>query len=385
MITINNQNYCEYCFQRLAGQYCPICIPKQNPVGTLAVGEVLAGRYIVGKILGKGGFGRTYLCLDTATNTRVAIKEYFPETLAHRDAGQKIVRPKQDPALYKKGEKKFYKEASLLARLKDIPGVVKVESFFMENNTAYFVMEYLVGNDLRNYFQKDPHPNENLIIYIGIEVLKSLRSLHQKSVLHRDIAPDNIFMCENGIPKLIDFGASRVTIGTISNSLSVILKPGFAPFEQYQTKGKQGPWTDIYALGATMYYLLKKRMPPDAVSRFNSDTIDFSGISPYLGRILAKMMAIRVEDRYKSADEVLPELMRAQSGNTPQPNPQNLTPNPDNIQINNPDVQKHSSIRQIPIEPINNKTNPKIGIIVLCVVIFIIYILFLSLLLQYIG
>lgn len=323
MITFNNTNLCEYCFEPITGPsgHCSRCgslYDARRFPGTLAVGDVLHGEYLVGKVLGKGGFGVTYLCYDLKESKKVAIKEYFPQSLAHRDSGQKQIRNTQEPEIYKNGADKFYREAKLLYECRNIPEIVRVEKLFQENNTMYFVMEYLVGGDLEKYFRNDPHPDENFIIYIAMEVLKSLRMLHGRAepILHLDISPDNIIICASGAIKLIDFGASKVTVGTLSNSQTVFLKPGFAPKEQYSAKGKKGAWTDIYALGATMYYLLTHQVPPESITRMKEDSLDMSGISPELSGILRKMMAVQPEERFQTADEVSEALKVLQYRNT---------------------------------------------------------------------
>jgi len=403
MIRIGNMNYCEYCFEPMAetSNFCTNCGSKYDPrryPGTVPLGEVLAGKYIVGKVIGKGGFGITYLCFDTVNNKRVAIKEYFPDGFVYRDTGHKTVQIKQSPDVFKKGAKRFFEEAKLLYGFSNIPSIVKVEKFFAENNTNYYVMEYLVGMDLKEYFKNDPHPDENLVIYIAMEVLKSLKILHGKKVLHRDIAPDNIFMCNNGTVKLIDFGAARVTsLNEVSRSFSVILKPGFAPFEQYQRKGHQGPWTDIYALGATVYYLIKKKLPLDAASRQENDKLDMTGISPYLASVLAKMMAPRIVDRYKNADEVIFDLTEAQKHNinipivndtpathiptvkqqTVHPDPTVENPPPDTVKLNKSDVQPIINTDNTKNKHDKNKKT-KLAVILLCVAAALSYLMILA-------
>ncbi len=399
MISIDNINYCEFCFEQMSvnDHFCTKCGSRYDQhryPGTLPAGTLLKRRYIVGKVLGKGGFGITYLCFDAESKKRVAIKEYFPDGFVYRDNGTTAVQIKQSPDIFNKGAEKFFNEAKLLYNFNNIPNIVKIEKFFAENNTKYFVMEYLVGSDLKDYFKSVPHPDENLVIYIAIEVLKSLRILHAKNVLHRDIAPDNIFMCDDGTIKLIDFGAARVTSLTeVSSSFSVILKPGFAPFEQYQSKGKQGPWTDIYALGATMYYLIKKVRPQEAVVRREEDTLDMTGFSPQLRAILSKMMAVRIDERYNSADEVIADLTQTQRGGNNEKNPSPV----DDIEPNNPSTQtidtfwKKHSTQTIPKgEPSPKKendqdSNKKLTIILLCIVSVLCYLVLFSLMFILFG
>lgn len=385
MIIFANNYYCEFCFEKMnpAMGICPKCGSQYNAhniPGVLPQGTILAGRYYVGKLLGKGGFGRTYLCLDMRTCMKVAVKEYFPEDYAHRNTGGKIVYPKHDPKIFKQGAKRFYREAKILARFRNNPEIVKVIEMFEENNTAYYAMEYLSGRDLKTYFRDTPHPEENFIAFIACKVLEGLKTIHSSNVLHRDIAPDNIFICDDGTIKLIDFGASRITIGTVTNSMALVVKPGFAPFEQYQTKGNQGPWTDIYALGATIYYILKRKVPPDAISRYSDDTLDMSGISPYLARIILKMMALSVDNRYKSADDVIRDLIRFQTINVKH----DVVVNQENNNIYSSEISFKSSgipgISKILKASKNNpsaesKNNVRVKIAV-CVASILLYILF---------
>ena len=188
---------------------------------------------------------------------KVAIKEYLPDTIAYRTPGATLMSTyageKHDA--YQLGAEKFYEEARTIAKFNGHPNIINVQQFFYENNTAYFVMEYIEGIDLKKYAtQKGGKLNEQEVLKIILPIVDALIVVHSVGVLHRDISPDNIYITNDGTVKLLDFGAAGQVLGEHSKSLSVILKPGFAPIEQYQTKGKQGPWTDVYALAATMYY-----------------------------------------------------------------------------------------------------------------------------------
>lgn len=320
MISLDNVNYCEKCFEKLdeTNMYTHSCQPMSNTMrfpAALPEGTVLSGKYLVGSVIGKGGFGITYLCFDINRKCRVAIKEYFPDYCAHRTLGAKTVGISHDTAEYKKGVEKFYKEAKLLAGFRNCPSIVNVLSFFQENNTAYLVMEYLDGCDLKTHFRSGAHFDENYVIFLTIEVLKGLKLLHDKKIYHRDISPDNIFICKNGQIKLIDFGSARTSAATYS----VMLKPGFAPTEQYQTNGNQGPWTDIYEVGATAYYFLKGNVLEPAPSRVANDVLNLSGISPKFAVILSKMIAVKIEHRYKSVDDVIKDLVKMLNGGVTSP------------------------------------------------------------------
>lgn len=169
--------------------------------------------------------------------------------------------------MFKSGAERFYEEAKLVSRFNGNPNIVAVHEFFYENDTVYFAMEYLSGHTLKEHIQKQGTLNAGQVLYIAQNVSNALMAAHSASVLHRDISPDNIMLCDNGEVKIIDFGAARQVVAEHSQSFSVILKPGFAPLEQYRKKGKQGAWTDIYSLGATLYYALTGEIPDDPMSR----------------------------------------------------------------------------------------------------------------------
>ena len=317
MFKFENRNYCEYCFEPMhpAMNVCPRCGSQYNAAAysdCLPVGYMLAGKYLIGRPLGQGGFGKTYLAFDFQKRARVAVKEYFPEVYAYRDSGSTMVKTKQNSAIYKRGVKRFYEEACTLNKFRDCSQIVRVEKMYKENNTSYYVMEYLTGKDLLAYLRDNMSFDESVVIDIGLELLEGLELLHKNGVLHRDISPDNIFLCDNGQLKLIDFGASKMKMGEMSSSISAVVKPGFAPFEQYKTNESQGPWTDIYALGATLYFLLKQKRPPEAVARIQNGALDFSGISPSFAAVLNKMMAVDPKYRFRSVYELRPVLQSLQ-------------------------------------------------------------------------
>ena len=316
MLTNDKKALCSRCFKPVKQHenFCEDCRGKLNNTthtAALKEGTVLLGKYAVGKLLGKGGFGMTYLCYDLVNDKPVAIKEFFPESLAYRTAGQASISTQSAEKLqqFTVSAKKFYEEASLVSRFNGNPNVISVHEFFYENNTAYFVMEYLDGFDFKHYInQKGKKIPESEAVYVTDKVLDALLIVHSMGVLHRDISPDNIYMCSDGNVKLIDFGAARQVVGEESKSLSVILKQGFAPLEQYQKRGNQGPWTDIYALGATLYYALTGIVIDDAMSRLDDPSLKLDGISPALAQVLTKMLAVRVEDRYKSVVELKADM-----------------------------------------------------------------------------
>jgi len=230
-------------------------------------------QYVIGKVLGHGGFGITYLGFDRHLNTRVAIKEYFPAEFASRAPdGQQVIPYSGDKSeLFKLGRDKFIAEARLLASLRS-PHIVRIRHFFEECNTAYFIMEYLEGNTLSQHVANQggrikPEKIKGLLL----PLLEALEEVHAKNSFHRDIKPDNVYVTSKGQPILLDFGAARQQMSGATTNLLAFLTPGFAPAEQYSTNGIQGPWTDIYALAATMYYALTGNIPPVPHDRMMGD------------------------------------------------------------------------------------------------------------------
>ncbi len=318
MINLNNRTMCENCFSPISTEPCPYCGYSKKDENTtlnlLAPGTVLLGKYIVGKTIGVGGFGITYLGYDAINGRKIAIKEYFPQSLVFRGSDSQTVNISSvdNEEALNNGKERFYDEAKLVSRFNGNPNIVSVHEFFYENNTAYFVMEYLKGMDLKHYISNQGGKiSEGEMLTILNEVTSALMVAHSANVLHRDISPDNIFLCEDGSVKLIDFGAARQYSNEQSKSMSVILKQGFAPLEQYQKRGKQGPWTDIYALGATAYYALTGKLLEDPISRLESDAFpDYEelGIEKNLYAIIMKCIQLQIPERYANVFELKSDL-----------------------------------------------------------------------------
>lgn len=308
MIELNGKKMCECCFAEIQTDTCPHCGYNKNtyvndPI-VLPCGSILAGRYIVGNVIGKGGFGITYLAYDNKMDTKVAIKEYYPNGLATRSLGKTtlVVSNDSDAQSFQVGAEKFYNEAKLVSKFNGNPGIVSVYEFFYENDTVYFAMEFLSGRSLKDYLDEKGAISEGEAVYIADCVSSALLAAHSSSVMHRDISPDNIMLCDDGTVKLIDFGAARQVTAESSQNLSVILKPGFAPLEQYQKKGKQGPWTDIYALGATLFYALTLDTIDDPMTRMEDDS-EFEknayNISENLWDIIRNATMLKANERYQ--------------------------------------------------------------------------------------
>jgi serine/threonine protein kinase len=251
-------DFCQTCFVDLIpGETCSKCEDDRVSVvdlgDVLRIGCVLAGRFKVGRLLGRGGFGATYLAWDTNLRVRIAIKEFLPRQLAARaSGGTRICAYSGSEDVFTIGLQQFLGEARNLAQFRDHPGIISVLDFFPENGTGYMVMEYLAGNTLEQYMNMVGRIDVPIALRVLVPVADALRACHAVGLIHRDISPDNIILASDGRVKLLDFGAARFAIGPRDSNMSVILREGYAPFKQYQRNGRQGPWTDIYALTATL-------------------------------------------------------------------------------------------------------------------------------------
>ena len=230
--------------------------------------------YVIGSVIGKGGFGITYLAVDTNLDQRVAIKEFLPVELATRSNDSHVHPVSEDHSdTYGWGLNRFVTEARTLAKFRH-PNVVRVMSVFEANSTAYMVMEYERGESLEALFKAKKLSGEAKLRALVMPLLDGLKVVHEAGFIHRDIKPDNIYVRENGTPVLLDFGSARQAIGVATRTLTALVTPGYAPFEQYDSskagEQKQGPWTDIYSLGALLYRAVTGSGPPDAMGRVNA-------------------------------------------------------------------------------------------------------------------
>jgi len=318
-VQLKGMNLCDLCFSPAEnGNLCEKCNTYhrnyQATAGILSPGTILLGKYIVGRSLGRGGFGVTYLAYANGLDRAVAIKEYLPASISYRGVGEEnvilISEDKKD--VFEKGAVRFFEEAKTISRFTGSDNIVSVYEFFHANNTVYYSMELLEGVDLKKYIDsKGGKLPEAEALAIFKHLCNALITVHATNTLHRDISPDNIFMCNDGKVKLIDFGAAKQVVSNESQSYSVVLKQGFAPTEQYARKGNQGPWTDIYAAGATIYYALTGKVPPEAFERGDGAYIDMPGVSQSLVAIINKCMHVKAEYRYQSAVELLNDLNRS--------------------------------------------------------------------------
>lgn len=313
MIEINRKQFCENCFETITGAVCPAC--GFNPADsvfdplTLAPGSILMNRYVVGRVIGKGGFGITYLAYDALTRKKIAVKEYFPYGLAQRTTGsiEVSVTSENSADTFRLGAEKFYNEAKLVSRFNGNPNIVGVYDCFFENDTVYMAMEYLRGSTLKDYIREHGILSAPQALFVANSITNALVVAHSASVLHRDISPDNVMLCDNGDIKLIDFGAARQVVAERSQAFSIILKPGFAPPEQYSKKGNQGSWTDVYSLGTTLYYMLTGDIPEDPTARFDDDDTfkeNQFDIDPILWDVITKATKLKIEERYADSYEL---------------------------------------------------------------------------------
>lgn len=287
----------------------------------------LAGRYLIGTVVGFGGFGVLYRAWDKKLEHMVAIKEYYPAGMVTRIPGQKEVilytgKKNED---YKKGLTRFLDEARNTARFSSNPNIVNVFDFFEENGTAYMIMEFLEGMSLKDYIAAEGGrlPWQQAV-EIGLRVIDALKEVHGAKILHRDLSPDNIFICSDGKIKLLDFGAARFTGQDEDQTRLIVLKMGFAPPEQYRSKSRQGPFTDIYALGATLYRVITGVTPDESVNRTESishkegDTLKpMSQLVPevpsYLDYAVLKAMALEPALRFQNVQQMADALENKKS------------------------------------------------------------------------
>ncbi len=283
--------------------------PSRLHQNSLPVGTML-GEFEIIDLVGEGGFGIVYLAQDHSLHRKVALKEYMPALLASRGHDASVsVRSERDRPTFEIGLRSFVNEARMLAQF-DHASLVKVYRFWEANGTAYMVMPYFSGQTLQDVLKlRDDPPDEAWIRKILSPLMDALAIIHADHVYHRDIAPDNIMLLADERPVLLDFGAARRVITDMTHALTVILKPGYAPIEQYADMPgmKQGPWTDVYALAAVVYFMIRKRKPPAAVSRMMQDSYepltrsDAAGrYSPQLLQGIDRCLSIKAADRPQS-------------------------------------------------------------------------------------
>jgi serine/threonine protein kinase len=309
---------CPNCFCDVYSDVCPNCGYDQSNAKqyeeVLSPQTILNARYLLGRVLGKGGFGVTYLAKDLVKDELVAVKECMPEYYSYRDLAK--VYPKVDNTVaFNQCKANFEDEAKALYELKGNSFVVDILNYFSENNTNYFVMEYVDGVSLKvlthSQGGKTSVANSALVLFT---VGSALMEVHKKGIIHRDISPENIMIARDGSIKLIDFGACKNYMDdSYYRNESIFLKPGFAPPEQYDVDGNQGPWTDVYALAATFYTIISGQPLIDSTFRLEEDTMKTlddldCGVSPYISAIVSKALQPEIEYRYSNVGDFLNDM-----------------------------------------------------------------------------
>lgn len=303
---------CKNCFSYIGKSniVCPVCGYSRGSYtepSVLPRGTSLGNRYILGGNIGRGGFGITYLAYDTLAGKTVAVKEYFPAALARRAGGSHVIPNSGKSAeQFNIGAEKFFDEAELVRRFNGNPNIVSIYECFYENNTAYFIMEYLNGITLENYVQKYGVLYSAQALYIADKLTMALLVLHSGEVLHRDISPDNVMLCRDGSVKLIDFGAARQFLAEGKAGYTVIMKTGFSPAEQYSQGIDTDIRADIYSTGTLLYYALTGNVPESPYKRMENDSAfaeNLADADSGLWSVIGKAAAVSPSERFKSAEE----------------------------------------------------------------------------------
>ena len=316
-------NRCLNCMEEITDAVCPRCgfnhyqVYEQSPMA-LKANTVLYGRYLVGRMLGQGGFGMTYIGFDLLLNIKVAIKEYFPMGSVSRDNTiSNLIQwnlSKDQEEQWKEGCESFLKEARKMAKLDSISGIVRVRDTFYENQTAYIIMDFIEGITLKKYLQSNGTMDYVSCINMLSPMMSSLSKVHGQGLIHRDISPDNMMVMGNGSLMLLDLGAAKDVSTGREGMSQLVTKRGFSPAEQYMESGSVGPWTDVYAFCATIYYCMYGKLIPEAMERLMEDTLTFpplpngTELPKDIKETLSDGMAVHTENRIQSMDELIARL-----------------------------------------------------------------------------
>ena len=357
---------CMKCMHPLAAgeTVCPECGRAYGSANAesfaLKPGTILEGKYLVGEMLGQGGFGITYIGFDLLLEQKVAIKEYYPMStgMVSREGHSTVVwsSAMMGKTGTQKGFDSFLKEARKMAKLGGIPGVVGVKSVFIQNETAYIVMDFIEGETLLKKLQKNGPMDFDSCVKLMTPIMQALAEVHEHGIIHRDISPDNIMVRPDGKLILLDLGAAKDldiqgNDGSVQSS-QMVAKHGFSPIEQYSKSGKVGPWTDIYAMAATIYYCCTGILPPPATDRTIDDTL---ACQPLLTQtqfgILADCMRMRPQDRPQSMDTLLQMLTRLQG----EAKPFDKVPETEPIEQ---EARESAPPKPMETEPVVQKTQP---------------------------
>ena len=315
--------FCYSCMQQLEDEGTEVCPYCGEPLAItcdtarfLKPGTILQNKFVIGKVLGAGGFGNTYIGWNQLLQCKVAVKEYFPRQLSSRGENGLTVSVSDTVSKqrFRSGLHQFLEEARNIASLQDVRGVVQVFNFFEENGTGYIIMEFLEGMDVKEILKRRGDKAEyEWSRRVMLTVLHTLREIHKRGILHRDIAPDNIFVTNEGVIKLIDFGAAKYAAETAGIHGEIVLKAGYAPIEQYGRKAQQGPYTDLYAAAAMFYRMLSGVKPQAANERVIQDNVlplSDMGVEIPEQAELAIMVCLNIQPQYRlqSAEEFMEAL-----------------------------------------------------------------------------
>ena len=314
---------CMGCMEQFQGYPCPNCgyDPVRDSKNTFALPAetILSRKYLVGRVLGQGGFGITYVGWNLALDRKVAIKEYYPSGQVSRMPGTRSLvwsESEQAHAARSDGMQMFLKEAKKMVKTDGIPNVVQVLDLFQENGTAYIVMDFVEGETLKARLKRIAPMTWDEVKNIFLPAIRAMEQVHKQGIIHRDLSPDNLMLTKNGGVQILDLGAAKdLNINSGASSMQVA-KAGFSPWEQYTQRGGSGTWTDVYAMAATIYYALTGNLPPNAIDRVERDTLDWT--LPNLQTVPApaletmkRAMAITANQRIQTMEELEKGLFSA--------------------------------------------------------------------------
>ena len=367
--------FCPSCMAKAApvDGKCPVCghdVNIENAPHQLPVNTILNGRYIIGRVLGAGGFGITYIGYDLKLDGKVAVKEYYPSGAANRSSSLTVfptTEVKGNP--FEIGKTRFLKEARTLSEFVGEGNIVALRDYFEEYGTAYIVMEYLEGEDLSHYAKEHGVFAIDEALDLLEPAMLALDKIHKKGLIHRDISPSNIMVLTDGRVKVLDFGSARLQNASGELSLSVMLKPGYAPMEQYSTHGEQGSWTDVYAMSATIYKLITGKTPPASTDRLMEDTLVppsklGAKLTPAQERALLRGLALRPANRTQSMAELAEGLRGKKKASPPKPAKPPKPPKPPRPDKNENPVKEQEKKEKAPKPPkpaveLKKKTAPE--------------------------
>lgn len=367
-----NREYCPYCMTPVGEDgVCPNCgltsgtytpLPHHIPPGT-----VLMGRYLIGRVLGEGGFGITYIGCDLRLELKVAIKEYFPTNWVarHSEVSLAVNNYSGAESSYAKGKSRFLYEARTMAKMDKQPEIVSVRDFFELNNTAYIVMEYVDGTTFKELVaQRGGRIPAGELLHLIEPLFSALSAVHAAGLIHRDISPDNL-MLERGSVRLLDFGCARESTQG-DETMTITLKHGYAPIEQYQHKG-QGPWTDVYGLSATIYYCLTGKTPPQALDRLMDDEIIMPrrlgvDLTEKQEKALLRGMGIKQHQRFRTVEELHTALYEGVDVPAPAPElPEE--PEKEPVTPTEPEPEVHTGPIESPARRVGAKRRTILGVV----------------------